>query len=107
MKPESLIKALRETDDYIEKIYLNGGCYQFYRFLKAVYPEAEPYIKWDKNHVVTKIGKNFYDITGRVDGIYYPLTGEDVEMCEKWTFAGRNWLYRECPNCGEYITGTR
>ena len=107
MKPESLIKALRETDGYIKIIYLNGGCYQFYRFLKAVYPKAEPYISQDKQHIVTKIGSRFYDITGRVHGEYYPLIGEDTEMCEKWTFAGRNWLYRECPNCGEYVAGAQ
>ena len=105
MKPEALIKALRDTDGYIEKIYLNGGCYQFYKFLKAVYPKAEPYITQDKQHVVSKIGSRFYDITGKTDGAFSPMTDKDIEMCEGWSFSRRNWLYRECPNCGEYVAG--
>lgn len=105
MKPECLIKALRETDGYIEKIFLNGGCYQFYRFLKTVYPKAEPYLSQDKQHIVTKIGSSFYDITGRVNGEFRPLSADDIKLCEKWSFSKRNWLYRECPNCGEYVAG--
>ena len=103
MEPEKLINALRETDDYIKLIYLKGGCYQFYKFLKTVYPEAEPYITFDKQHIVTKISNCFYDIRGRTEGIYYPLTEKDIEMCEGWSFYSKNWFYRECPNCGEYI----
>lgn len=106
MNPEVLIKALRDTDGYIEKIYLNGGCYQFYKFLKVVYPEAKPYMSLDKLHVVTRIKNDFYDITGRVNGTYLPLTEEDIKDCEKWSFSKRNWLYRECPNCGECIAGS-
>ena len=103
MKPESLIKALRETDGYIAEIYLNGGCYRFYKFLKVVYPKAEPYITQDKQHVVTKLGSTYYDITGKASGVYQPLTKEDVAMCEQWSFSKRHWLYKECPNCGEFV----
>lgn len=105
LKPEVLIKALRETDGYIEKIYLNGGCYQFYKFLKTVYPTAKPYISLDKQHVVTMIESVYYDITGKVSGMFYPLSKEDEAMCEKWSFAKRHWLYMECPNCGEFVIG--
>ncbi len=106
LEPEVLIKALRETDSYIEKIYLNGGCYQFFKFIKTVYPMAEPYITQDKQHIVTKIGSTYYDITGKVIGKFQPLSKEDVAMCKKWSFSRRHWLYRECPNCGEYVAGT-
>jgi len=105
LNPKSLIKALRETDDYIEKIYLNGGCYQFYKFLKAVYPKAVPYLSQDKQHVVTKICSCFYDITGRVSGRFHILMEmSDIKMCEKWSFCKNNWLFRDCPNCGEYVS---
>ena len=103
IKPEKLIAALRETDDYIKIIYLHGGCYQFYKFLKAVYPQAEPYISG--SHVVTKIGNRYYDIRGAVRGKYRPLTAEDTEKCEKWSFSKNNWLARYCLNCGEPVAG--
>lgn len=107
MVHEGFINALRNTDPYIEKIYLNGGCYQFYKLLKAVYPSAKPYITQDKQHIVTKIGLNFYDITGQVSGRFSPLNSTDAEMCETWSFARCNWLYKECPNCGEYVAGVQ
>ncbi|WP_104373495.1 hypothetical protein [Desulfocucumis palustris] len=103
MEPEYLIKALRDTDSYIEMIYLNGGCYRFYKFLKSIFPKAEPYINPRKDHVVTKIGDNFYDIRGKADGMFLPLLEQDIKMCEEWSFARNNWLYRECPLCNEPI----
>jgi len=104
LNPITLIDALRNTDIiYIEKIYLNGGCYQFYKFLRVIYPDAEPYFIQTKDHIVTKIGNSYYDITGEVKGQFIPLTIHDMAMCEGWSFWKRNWLYRECPNCGEQI----
>lgn len=103
MKPEMLIKALSETDEYIKYIYLNGGCYKFYKFLKSVFPEAEPYFNVDEDHVVSKIGRCYYDITGEVEGEYLPLSKQDIEKCERWSFSRYNWLYKECPACGEPV----
>ena len=38
------IDALRQTDKYIEMIYMNGACYQFHLLLKTFFPESKPYI---------------------------------------------------------------
>lgn len=103
--PQKLIKALNETDFYIEKIYLNGGCYSFYKFLKEIYPSAKPYINQSKDHVVTMINGKLFDITGQVYGDYSPLLNEEISMCENWSFAKNNWLYKECANCEEPIVG--
>lgn len=43
-------------------VYTRGSCYQFYKILKAVYPNAIAY--YDSNHVITKIGRYYFDITG-------------------------------------------
>lgn len=52
---KTLINALRKTDPYIEAIFTNGSCYQFYKFLKVLYIEAEPYFyDFNKDHIVTK-----------------------------------------------------
>lgn len=48
----------------MEDIFLNGSCCNFHFVLKAVYPDAEAY--FNHNHVITKIGGLFYDITGEV-----------------------------------------
>ena len=103
MSPEDFIRALRETDFYIQMIYLHGGCYSFSKFLKSVYPEAQPYINASKDHVVTIINGVFYDIRGIVYGDFVPLSKQDAELCEKWSFSRNNWLYRRCPNCDEEI----
>lgn len=46
-------------------IYLEGGCFHLYLLLKKLCPEAEPW--YNRDHIVTKIGKKFYDITGVVN----------------------------------------
>ena len=103
MKPVDFITTLRDSDLYIRNIYLSGGCYQFYKVLKTIFHDSMPYINTAKDHIVTKIDGEFYDITGVVQGEYFPLTKEDVLMCEKWSFSKNYWLYRECPNCEEPV----
>ena len=36
----SFLKALRESDFFIEYIYTRGGCYQLYKVLKSLWPSA-------------------------------------------------------------------
>lgn len=105
MDPEKLIDALRETDIYIEGIYLNGGCYAFHKFLKVIYPNVSPYFNKDEDHVVTRINGRFYDITGEVMGKFTLLSCSQKEMCERWSFSKYNWLSKNCPSCGEPIEG--
>jgi hypothetical protein len=57
------INAIRQTDRYISDIYLNGACYQFHLLLKTFFPECEPYISKEKDHVITKYAGRYYDIT--------------------------------------------
>lgn len=72
MKPEitrhlqvlHFISTIRDSFRILEYVYTSGGCYQFHLILRSVFPEAVPY--HDGNHVITRIGGFFYDITGRV-----------------------------------------
>ena len=54
-KVQKIIKSLNDSDVYIEHIFMRGGCYKLFLFLQTIYPEAEPYIHQDKDHVVTKL----------------------------------------------------
>lgn len=67
--PLALIEAIRDSAPYMEVMYTNGSCWRFYKILKVVFPEAQPYYVYDHSasHVVTKIGNKFYDITGEVN----------------------------------------
>ena len=103
MSTLTFITALRESDPYIQNIYLSGGCYQLYKILKTLYADAVPYLNADKDHIVTRIDGQFYDITGIVTGAFTPLSADDVAMCEKWSFARNYWLYRDCPQCEEPV----
>lgn len=100
------IKTMRESDGYIQHIYTQGGCYQFYLILKVIYPQAVPYINTAKTHVAAKLFGRLVDIEGPVENEadYSPLQPEDLKKCEGWSFY-RNMLLRvkECPNCGESI----
>jgi hypothetical protein len=126
ISPKELIDNLRSTDRYIETIFTNGGCWKFYEFLKSVYPEAEPYkVVWSDselnadqlqyildselyNHIITKIGNHFYDITGEVNPKSYyacaPATGKsDIKKFSNWSFCDNHFLSKACPYCGEDI----
>jgi len=113
LEPIEFIEVLRESDGYIETIYTFGGCYQFYKILKLLYPDAEAYkVKNNKDdrdftHIVTKIKGKFYDIIGEVqleDYFGYELIKErDIETLEGWSFSENACLNKECPSCKESI----
>jgi hypothetical protein len=99
------INSIRQTDQYIEMIYMNGACYQFHLMLKKFAPECEPYISKEKNHVITKYAGRYYDITGEVSGNWYtPMTESEIEMASRWSFHRTKVIQiGECPACGEPI----
>jgi hypothetical protein len=45
-------------------IYTKGSCMNLFVILRHIYPEAKPY--YDGDHIITKIGRKYYDITGEV-----------------------------------------
>ena len=108
IKPITLINELRETDRYIQSIFMRGGCYKFHLFLKVIFPKSKPYIHIDKDHIVTKIDNELYDIKGKIEPkfkeLYSKLTNEDLKLVESWDFQKNNLLLlTECEFCGEPI----
>ena len=105
MQIEKLINELRKTDLYIETIFMQGGCYKFHLFLKSLFPDAEPMINLERDHVVTYFKGKCYDITGKVDmegNIYLVVC--DIDLVKSWSFAKSSLLQLgECKNCEEPI----
>lgn len=67
-KIHSFIKVIRESFPDASIIYQWGACYGFYLILKHNFPSAIAYFSdKDKDHILTKIGNRFYDITGEYD----------------------------------------
>lgn len=103
---DAFIKALRESDEYIQHIYLQGGCYQFHLMLCKLFDGCEPYISNKRDHVVTKWNGKLYDINGLVynNDAYLPLKDEDLALVTQWSFAENNLLkITECPYCEEAL----
>jgi hypothetical protein len=99
-----LINSIRQTDQYISDIYLNGGCYQFHLMLKKFAPNCEARITKEKNHIVTFFKGKHFDINGIVEGQFKPLNHKEIERASKWSFAKNKALkIRECPACEEPI----
>lgn len=99
-----LINSIRETDQYIADIYLNGGCYQFHLMLKKFAPSCEARITKERNHIVTYFKGKHFDITGIVEGQFEPLNHLEIDMASKWSFAKNKALQIcECPVCEEPI----
>jgi hypothetical protein len=76
--------------------------------MKTLFPKSIPYIHVDKDHVVTEINGEYYDIRGMIDSkfkdLYIKLTDDDLELVESWSFHENNLLMiTECPVCDEPI----
>ncbi len=101
----NIISALRDTDRAIEVIYMHGSCYRFHLFLKKLFPQAKPLIRNDKDHIITEINGQYFDITGEVEAIdYRPLELEEIEMVQNWSFSKTRLLsLGDCPSCDEPI----
>lgn len=78
MSPLKLIASIRNSFPGATYVYTHGSCYEFYKILKSVFADAEPYYSDKEGHVYTKIGKYFYDIKGRHD-----LTGDELTCMEE------------------------
>lgn len=102
MRPIEVIDALKDTDPYIETIYMQGGCYRFHLFLSKLFPDATPVKNERFDHIATVIGGECYDINGIVSWRYYPLSVEEITEAEQWSFTGNSYLsLGDCPNCDE------
>ena len=98
------IRLLRETDRYIETIYLNGACYRFHLLLNQFLEGARPKITRDKKHIVTYWNGKHFDITGEVTHTFLQPTPSEIRVAEAWSFHKTKALQiGECPYCEEPI----
>jgi len=99
---DGLIRALRETDPYIETIYKCGGCYKFHLFLKKLWPNSIAVRNDDFDHVGTLIDGVCYDISGYANWNWHVMSKEEEADAMKWGFVNQNMLsIGECPICEE------
>lgn len=56
------ISTVRNSFIGADVVYTKGSCYQFYRILKKVFPQANAY--YNSDHVITEIDGRYYDING-------------------------------------------
>lgn len=94
----NIITNIRESFYGSIFVYTNGSCYQFFKILNSIYPEAEACFK--DNHIVSKIDGKYYDINGEINDDFIPLNEVDSEIIKsivnnKYGVSG----YIECPNC--------
>jgi hypothetical protein len=104
VKINDFIEELRNSDGYIEHIYMRGGCYRFHLLLSKMYKNSVPYISGNMNHIITRYRGKFYDINGEVtclDG-YRKLSQNELSFVENWSFRKNNLIVLdECPHCEE------
>lgn len=101
----TLLTAIRESDTLMPHIYLNGGCYQLYKVLKAVYPTAVLVINEQENHVCANIdGVNYHILGVCNEEEFTEATPEQEERCKKWGFSKNYYPSVECPHCEEQIS---
>lgn len=105
MSPEHFIKALNKSDPSFATVFMYGSCYRFHLLLKEFFDTATPLINEEKNHVVTEINGQCFDITGLVESQgYSALNDSDIELVNSWSFHKHMLLsLGECQSCDEPI----
>lgn len=62
---EKLISSIRNSHPDMERLYMEGQCYNFHLILRSVYPNAVAWYDYNEGHVYTKIDQYWYDIRGK------------------------------------------
>lgn len=98
----ALITAIRESHPDMEYLYTQGQCYNFYKILKSVFPEAECWYAQIEGHVYSKIGDSWYDIRGR-----YEIVTEDCQPMDEIGLADlpENWGPRDTRRLVDTVQG--
>ena len=109
MSVMNIIKAIRESDNLIPTIYTYGGCYQFSKILKEIFPNAKQFEIPDK-HTITLINGEYYDINGIVKFEEWDCAKGDLidptERMMNTNFSNNKYFYQECPNCEDLVAFT-
>ena len=99
------IEAVRASFVGADHVYTNGSCYQFFKILKVVYPDAIAY--YDNDHIISKIGNKYYDITGEVEkGKHTTLDGYNSDTSiktAKWSMYSNVLYCEDCDSCSPLI----
>jgi len=79
----NLITSIRDSFMGSQSVFNYGSCYQLYKILKTVFPEAKPLINLDGQHIVTNIGGINYDINGiNKEDFFIEMTKEQLAYYE-------------------------
>ena len=92
--PVEFISMLSELDPSLKKSCVNGSCYKFHLVLECMFHDAIPYMNAQRDHVVSKIGSDLYDISGRLPkkrhSDYHEMSPKEIEVASKWSYRKRS-----------------
>jgi len=72
-----LIDAIRNTHPDMEDLFLRGQCYNLFRILRSIYPQAVAWYSMREGHVYVEIDGYYYDIRG-----YHLTVPDDLETLD-------------------------
>lgn len=85
------LDTLRQSHEHMRGVFRLGGCYELYRILRSLEPEAEPW--YIDGHVYTRIGCRWYDI----DGEWRPRPEEEQRIEPLFARKRKPWKWRNRP----------
>lgn len=81
-------------------IYTHGSCYKLYEILKTVYPDAVAYYRYsyEDSHVITRIGRKYYDINGEVKDVSRFMPFDEAHY-PAYTHFAKDWWCKFATLC--------
>lgn len=58
------IDTVRDAHPDMLPLFMDGQCYNFFRVIREIRPQAEAWYSWCEGHVYVRVGRCFYDIRG-------------------------------------------
>jgi len=89
---EAFIYLLKIT--YGKYKEMSGGCYKFHLILRMIYGEDNAIGYYNGDHIITKVGGQFYDVNGTIKG---DISGNYVRIgfgCD-YTYKQMNKIFKK------------
>lgn len=61
----AFVNALRNCHASFVRMFTDGYCFELFKLIRTIAPDAQPWYDPIEGHVYTKVGEHWYDIHGK------------------------------------------
>lgn len=82
-----MLDALRTSHPDMEQLYMYGQCYNLFRIIRTIRPQAEAWYCMIEGHIYTRVGVYWYDIRG----VHYKISEYASKLDHRRSHKPHRW----------------